>query len=114
MTSQNTSIFPMVALALAILLQVEVLIFFTKQVTEPSRQRSFIIFYTGAMLISVILMKFFQIFQTEQLMYIPCSIRRLCAADSKSFCKSSFRDNRAIFQVVLRYLSFIILSAQTR
>ncbi|MCU6361269.1 hypothetical protein KW813_23230, partial [Enterobacter quasiroggenkampii] len=37
MTSQNTSIFPMVALALAILLQVEVLIFFTKQVTEPSR-----------------------------------------------------------------------------
>ncbi|MCB8507605.1 HDIG domain-containing protein [Enterococcus faecalis] len=71
MTSQNTSIFPMVALALAILLQVEVLIFFTKQVTEPSRQRSFIIFYTGAMLISVILMKFFQIFQTEQLMYIP-------------------------------------------
>ena len=88
----------MVALALAILLQVEVLIFFTKQVTEPSRQRSFIIFYTGAMLISVILMKFFQIFQTEQLMYIPLFYpASLCTANSKSFCESSFRDNRRHF-----------------
>ena len=114
MTSQNTSIFPMVALALAILLQVEVLIFFTKQVTEPSRQRSFIIFYTGAMLISVILMKFFQIFQTEQLMYIPCSIRQPLPLILNHFVNRRSGIIAAIFQVVLRYLSFIILSAQTR
>lgn len=71
MTSQNTSIFPMVALALAILLQIAVLVFFTTQVTEEGRRRYFILFYVSAMLLSVLLMKFFQIFQTEQLMYVP-------------------------------------------
>lgn len=71
MTSQSTSVFPLVALALAILLQVVVLIFFAKQVTEEGRRQYFILFYTGVMLISVLLMKFFQFFQAEQAMYVP-------------------------------------------
>ncbi|MEI5995517.1 HD family phosphohydrolase [Candidatus Enterococcus mansonii] len=70
MTNQNTSIFPMVALTLAIVLQVIVLLFFTKQVTEEGKRRHFILFYVGAMSLSILLMKFFQIFQTEQMMYI--------------------------------------------
>lgn len=70
MTNQSTSLFPMAALALAIVLQVFVLLFFTKQVTEEGRRRHFILFYVGAMSLSVVLMKFFQIFQTEQMMYI--------------------------------------------
>lgn len=70
MTSQNTSIFPLVALALAILFQIAVLLFFTKQVAEEGRRRYFVLFYVVAMSISIILMKFFQIFQTEQMTYI--------------------------------------------
>ncbi|MFC3633862.1 HD family phosphohydrolase [Enterococcus rivorum] len=71
LTNQNTSIFPVVSLSLAIVLQVAVLVFFTTQVTEEGKRRYFILFYTSAMIVSLILMKFFQIFQTEQLMYIP-------------------------------------------
>ncbi|MGM0216999.1 HD family phosphohydrolase [Enterococcus sp. AZ126] len=70
MTNQNTSLFPMAALALAIVLQVFVLLFFTKQVAEEGKRRHFILFYVGAMSLSVVLMKFFQIFQSEQMMYI--------------------------------------------
>lgn len=70
MTSQNTSIFPLVSLALVILFQICVLLFFTKQVTEEGRRRYFVLFYVVTMSISVILMKFFQIFQTEQMPYI--------------------------------------------
>ncbi len=70
MTNQSTSLFPMAALALAIVLQILVLLFFTKQVTEEGRRRHFVLFYVGAMSLSVVLMKFFQIFQTEQMMYI--------------------------------------------
>ncbi|MDA9470172.1 HD family phosphohydrolase [Enterococcus sp. 5H] len=70
MTNQNTSIFPMVALGLAIVFQILVLLFFTKQVTEEGKRRYFILFYVMAMSLSVILMKFFQIFQTEQMTYI--------------------------------------------
>lgn len=70
MTNQNTSIFPMVALGLAIIFQILVLLFFTKQVSEEGKRRYFILFYVMAMSLSVILMKFFQIFQTEQMTYI--------------------------------------------
>lgn len=70
MTNQNTSIFPMVALGLAIALQILVLLFFTKQVSEEGKRRYFILFYVMAMSLSVILMKFFQIFQTEQMTYV--------------------------------------------
>ncbi|MGX7245189.1 HD family phosphohydrolase [Enterococcus quebecensis] len=70
MTSQSTSLFPMAALALSIVMQILVLLFFTKQVTEEGKRRHFVLFYVGAMSLSVLLMKFFQIFQTEQMMYI--------------------------------------------
>jgi len=71
MTSQSTSVFPIVALALAIILQVIVLLFFATQVTEEGTRRYFLLFYIAAMLLSVLLMKFFQLFQTEQMLYVP-------------------------------------------
>lgn len=71
MTNQNPSIFPIVALTLTILFQVAVLIFFTKQISHEYTRQSFILFYVSAMSVSILLMKFFQIFQSEQLLYIP-------------------------------------------
>lgn len=70
MTNQNTSIFPIVALALAVGLQVAVLLFFSKQISRKTERSYFILFYVAAMTLSILLMKFFQIFQSEQLMYI--------------------------------------------
>lgn len=70
MTNQNSSLFPMVALALVIVMQIFVLLFFTKQVTEEGKRRHFVLFYIGTMSLSVVLMKFFQIFETEQMMYV--------------------------------------------
>ncbi|KAF1295818.1 hypothetical protein BAU15_04600 [Enterococcus sp. JM4C] len=69
LTSTNTSIFPLVALFLTIVMQILVLLYFTHQFQED-QQQSFIFFYVGAMAMSVVLMKFFQMFQSEQLMYI--------------------------------------------
>lgn len=70
LTSKNTSIFPLVALFLTIVLQVLVLLYFSHQFQEEEQQLKFIFFYVTAMTISVVFMKFFQMFQTEQLMYI--------------------------------------------
>lgn len=70
MTNQNTSIFPIVALALAIGLQIAVLLFFSKQVSKSTERNYFILSYVAAMTLSILLMKFFQIFQSDQLMYI--------------------------------------------
>ncbi|WP_423337761.1 HD family phosphohydrolase [Melissococcus plutonius] len=71
MMNQSTSIFPIVALILTIILQVAVLLFFTTQVTEDGKEKYFILFYTSTMFLSILMMKFFQVFQTEQLSYIP-------------------------------------------
>jgi putative nucleotidyltransferase with HDIG domain len=107
MTNQSTSVFPIVALALAILLQVLVLIFFTKQVTEDGKRRHFILFYVSAMSLSILLMKFFQIFQSEQMMYIslffPAAFTPLVL---NSFVNRRAGILAAIFQVVFSLFVF--------
>ena len=70
MTNPNTSIFPIVALALAIGLQLAVLLFFSRQVSRTDERNYFILFYVVAMAVSILMMKFFQIFQSDQLIYI--------------------------------------------
>lgn len=71
LTSQSSSIFPVVAMVLGILLQIAVLLYFGRQFHSKDHQQEFLTFYTMAMVFSVFLMKFFQIFQTEQTLYIP-------------------------------------------
>lgn len=71
LTSQSTSIFPLVAMILAVLLQIGVLFYNSLQYKDLFKQTEYILFYVTAMSISILLMKFFQVFQTEQATYIP-------------------------------------------
>ncbi|MFY1068421.1 HD family phosphohydrolase [Enterococcus sp. AD013-P3] len=71
LTSQSSSIFPIVAMVMGILLQIAVLLYFGRQFHSKDNQQEFFTFYTAAMVFSVLLMKFFQVFQTEQTLYIP-------------------------------------------
>ncbi|EMF0077118.1 HDIG domain-containing protein [Enterococcus hirae] len=71
LTSQTTSIFPLVAMILAVLLQIAVLVYNSMQYHEAGKRTEYVLFYVTAMSISVLLMKFFQLFQTEQAAFIP-------------------------------------------
>lgn len=71
LTNQTTSIFPIVALVMAIALQIAVLLFFSFQTRDPEQRISFIVFYIFTMLISVSVIKLFQVFDSNDLMYIP-------------------------------------------
>ncbi|WP_238046324.1 HD family phosphohydrolase [Enterococcus mundtii] len=71
LTSQSTSIFPLVAMILAVLLQIGVLFYNSLQYKNLFKRTEYILFYVTAMSISILLMKFFQVFQTEQATYIP-------------------------------------------
>jgi putative nucleotidyltransferase with HDIG domain len=71
LTNQNTSIFPLVAMVLAVLLQIAVLLYNSLQFQSVGKRTEYVLFYVTAMSISVILMKFLQLFQTEQAIYIP-------------------------------------------
>lgn len=71
LTSHNQSLFPFVAMVLAILIQMLAMIYFARQFHTKDHQQEFLSFYAAAMVFSLILMKFFQIFQTESIAYIP-------------------------------------------
>lgn len=71
LTSQTVSVFPYIALVLAILLQILMLIYFSKQTKNSEESKNNILFYVLAMSFSIILMKFFQIFQTELDSFFP-------------------------------------------
>ena len=71
LTNQTTSIFPLVAMILAVLLQVAVLFYNSMQYHEAAKRTEYVLFYVTVMALSVLLMKFFQLFQTEQAAYIP-------------------------------------------
>ena len=71
LTSQNTSFFPIGAMISGILVQILVLLYFVRQYQDKNKRQEFLTFYTLAMIGSVALMKFFQVFQTELLPYIP-------------------------------------------
>lgn len=71
LTNQTTSIFPLVAMILAVLLQIAVLFYNSMQYHEAAKRTEYVLFYVTVMALSVLLMKFFQLFQTEQAAYIP-------------------------------------------
>ncbi|MFV0561371.1 MAG: HD family phosphohydrolase [Enterococcus sp.] len=71
LTNQTTSIFPLVAMILTVLLQIAVLIYNSMQFQEANERKKYILFYVVAMSTSIMLMRFFQLFQTEQVMYVP-------------------------------------------
>ena len=71
LTNQTTSIFPLIAMVLAVLLQIGVLIYNSLQFQNAGERTKYVLFYVTAMSVSVVLMKFFQLFQTEQAAYIP-------------------------------------------
>lgn len=71
MTEKNQSFFPFVAIVLIALLQIIVLLYFTHPVKDKDKRENQIVFYVVAMILSIVFMKFFQLFQTESVAYIP-------------------------------------------
>lgn len=71
LTSQNGSIFPIVAMIFAVLLQILVLLYFGRQFSSKDYRQEFYTFYCFMMIVSVAMMMFFQLFQSEQIQYIP-------------------------------------------
>ena len=71
MTSSNASLFPLVALVMTILLQIMVLLYFVKQWSDRERRENYLTFYGVTMVLSILVMKFFQVFQTEAVPFIP-------------------------------------------
>lgn len=107
MTNQNTTISPIIALGMAIVLQLLVLLYFVQQTTLEQQKRTFLIFYVFTMSVGILVMKFFQLFQTEQLSYIPL----LFPAAFVPLVLSCFVNRRtgiisAIFQVIFSLFVF--------
>ena len=65
MTSSGTSIFPMVAMILAVGLQAVVLLYYSRQYEVEFQRVRFILFYAATMTFSLVLMKFLQVFQSD-------------------------------------------------
>lgn len=71
MTEKNQSLFPFIAIILVSLLQIIVLLYFTHSVKNKDKRENQLVFYVVAMTLSLVFMKFFQLFQTEEIAYIP-------------------------------------------
>ena len=70
MTKQSTSIFPLVSMILANVLQVLVLLYFLKQIQPNTTRFIAVIFYTAMMSFSIVVMKFLQLFQMNNTQYM--------------------------------------------
>lgn len=72
MTSGNSSVFPVLALVLLILLQLAVLIYLVKQLSEYSmkQQALFFTFYAVLFLVDIFILKFLHIFQSDAWSYV--------------------------------------------
>ncbi len=107
MTSQHTSIYPLVGMILANLLQIGVLLYFLKQLEEKQAQIMSLVFYTTMMALSLSFMKFSQLFQTNALPYVPL----LFPAAFVPLVLTVFLNRRvgllsALFQVVMAIFVF--------
>lgn len=71
LTNKAPSLFPLEALLLAIVLQIILLYYSENQIKNEDKQRRFVTFYTIMMLLSVVIMKFLQLFQVDTAAYIP-------------------------------------------
>ena len=107
MTGQSTSLFPMIAVMMAILLQIVVLIYFNKQWEEKSKRNIYLTVYISLMLISLLAMKFFQVFQTELMPFIPLFYPAAFAPVILNlFVNRRFGILAAVFQVVMAVFVF--------
>lgn len=106
MTKQSTSIFPLISLGLLLIFQSVVLgLLLAKQ--EKQDQLRFLVMYVSVMMVSVAVMKLFQLFHTEQLNYLP----QLFPAAFAPLVLTIFANRRlgilaVIFQVVLAYFLY--------
>ncbi|HAB95881.1 MAG TPA: hypothetical protein DCE83_03575, partial [Enterococcus sp.] len=71
MTNQTFSVFPLIALVLAICLQMLMLFYYTRQTKDVEKRMNAVTFYILAMAFSILIMKFFQLFQSELVTFIP-------------------------------------------
>ncbi|CAM3946831.1 HD family phosphohydrolase [Catellicoccus marimammalium] len=71
LTNKSTTLFPLEALILTIVFQVILILYTAKQMSSLTKRKRFILFYVMMMLISIVVMKFLQLFQGEGSIYIP-------------------------------------------
>lgn len=71
LTSTRQSLFPMEALIMAIVFQVIIIVYTASQMSSISQRRRFIVFYSVMMIISVVAMKFLELFQNNDMTYFP-------------------------------------------
>jgi len=71
MTNQTFSVFPLIALVLATCLQMLMLFYYTRQTKDVEKRMNAVTFYILAMAFSILIMKFFQLFQSELVTFIP-------------------------------------------
>ena len=71
MTNQTFSVFPLIALVLATVLQMLMVFYYTKQTKDVEKRMNAVTFYILAMAFSILIMKFFQLFQSELVTFIP-------------------------------------------
>lgn len=65
MTNSTGSVFPLVAMICAVLLQLLLLYFYSHQIEGSFQRVRFILFYAASLSVSILLMKFLQIFQSS-------------------------------------------------
>ncbi|MEQ3467818.1 HDIG domain-containing metalloprotein [Enterococcus cecorum] len=110
LTNQRGSIFPMVALILAIVLQLIVLYSITRQEKDLKRRIVKIVFYLLMMFVSIVVMKTIQVIQDESISYLSL----LYPAMFTPFAVNVLLERRlaivaALFQVIL--VNFIFYDA---
>ena len=110
LTNQRGSIFPMVALILAIVLQLIVLYSITRQEKDLKRRIIKIVFYLLMMFVSIVVMKTIQVIQDESISYLSL----LYPAMFTPFAVNVLLERRlaivaALFQVIL--VNFIFYDA---
>lgn len=110
LTNQRGSIFPMVALILAIVLQLIVLYSITRQEKDLKRRIIKIVFYLLMMFVSIVVMKTIQVIQDESISYLSL----LYPAMFTPFAVNILLERRlaivaALFQVIL--VNFIFYDA---
>lgn len=110
LTNQRGSIFPMVALILAIVLQLIVLYSITRQEKDLKRRIIKIVFYLLMMFVSIVVMKTIQVIQDESISYLSL----LYPAMFTPFTVNVLLERRlaivaALFQVIL--VNFIFYDA---
>lgn len=71
LTNKEASLFPLEALIMAIAFQVLLILYTASQMHQMTQRKRFIFFYVVMMLISVISMKFLQLFQGNSATYFP-------------------------------------------